>query len=294
MDGQAILPMTPALAEEIAGWRYPAPYHVYNWGEEDPLDELLDGSTYAVQNLAGDLVGFYQFGAGARVPTVEESPYPDGPMDMGLGLHPELCGLGLGKAFLLAGMRFAREKLGAPSLRLTVADFNLRARKVYESCGFSPIRRVTHQVSGDGFIVMGTQGLQYRNAISTEDYCRLRAAVGWSPIPPEQAGAGLAGSACVVGCYDGEKAVGSARLLWDGGYEAHLTNVMVLPAYQGLGIGTSMVERCMLFLRLRLRPGWRFKVHLRASGGTSGFYEQFGFTAAPGESAGQAMDMWME
>lgn len=294
MEGQAILPMTPELAGEIAGWRYPAPYHVYNLEEDAPLDGLLDGSAYAVQNLAGELIGFYQFGGEARVPDLEEDPYREGPLDMGLGLHPDLCGLGLGGAFVLAGMRFARETLGAAALRLTVAEFNQRARKVYQECGFSPIRRVAQAASGEEYIVMDTQGLLYRNTLPPEDYCRLRAEMGWSPISPRQAGAGLEGSACVVACYDGEQAVGSARLLWDGGYTAYLTDVMVLPAYQGLGIGTKMVERCMLFLRIRLQPGWRFKVHLLAGQGREGFYEQFGFTPRPNENAGPAMDLWME
>lgn len=287
-----ILPMTEELAEEIAAWEYPGEYAVYNL--EGDTSGLLDGNSYAVRNIAGELVGFYQFGKEARIPAEEDSAYPEGPLDMGLGLRPDLCGLRLGQPFAAAGVKFAREELGAEELRLTVADFNQRARKVYTYCGFFTLRRATHQETGEGFIVMGTENLKYHNSLSAGDYCSLRAAVGFSPICPEQAEVGLCGSAYVVGCRDGELAVGAARLLWDGGYTAYLTDVMVLPEYQGLGIGTQLVERCMLFLRMQLRPGWRFKVHLLAGKDRDSFYEKFGFTQRPNEDAGPAMDMWME
>ena len=299
MSEQRITPMTQPLAEEIAAWQYPGEYAVYDWREGTPLDELLDGSTYAVLNITGDLVGFYQFGQGARVPVEEDgpwggSPYREGPLDIGFGLRPDLCGLGLGKAFVLAGMKFAQEELGARSFRLTVAEFNQRARTVYGRCGFSPSRRVTQKTTGSQFLIMGTQELCYKNSVTTESYCQLREALGWSAICPQQDQAGLVGSAYVVGCYDGETAVGSARLLWDGGYTVYLTDVMVLPEYQGLGIGTKMVERCMDFLRAQLRPGWRFKVHLLANQGREGFYQRFGFVPRPNENAGPAMDQWIE
>ncbi len=297
MSEQAIVPMTPALAEELAAWEYPGEYAIYNWQEGEPLDEMLDGSTYGVLNIAGELIGFYQFGQGAQIPTAEELSYPEGPLDMGLGLRPDLCGAGLGKPFVQAGMKFAKTKLQADMFRLTVAAFNRRAQKVYSSCGFVTERTVTHGITGEGFLVMlntGQKMLRYLDTLQAEDYCRLRAAVGWSPICPAQAEAGLEGSAFVVGCYDEELAVGSARVIWDGGYSAYLTNVMVLPDYQGVGIGTKLVEHCLEFLRAQLRPGWRIKVQLQAGKDRTGFYEQFGFARQPGEDAGPAMEMWVE
>ena len=292
-EATRIIPMTQELAEEIAAWEYPGEYAVYNREQDAALDDLLDGSSYAVRNVAGDLVGFYQFGKEARVPA-EEGAYPDGPLDMGLGLRPDLCGLRLGQPFAEAGMKFAREELGAGELRLTVAEFNQRARKVYSRCGFFSIRRVVHTATGDSYLVMGTENLKYRSYLSPEDYCGLREAVELDSVCIPQAQASLEGSAYVLGCYDGPRAVAGARLLWDGGYTAYLADVMVLPEYQGLGIGTQLIERCMLFLRVQLRPGWRFKVHLLAGKGKEGFCERFGFTRLPDEDAGPAMDMWME
>jgi hypothetical protein len=47
----------------------------------------------------------------------------------------------------------------------------------------------------------------------TVGYNALRESAGWNPIHPEQAAASLAGSALVVAALDGEKTVGTARLV---------------------------------------------------------------------------------
>lgn len=292
MNPHAISPMTPELAQEVLSWEYPGEYAAYNMTGSP--DDLLDGNTYAVKDLNGFLVGFYQFGQEARIPAVEEEVYPAGPLDLGLGLRPDLCGLGLGEAFVAAQLKFARENLGASRFRLTVAAFNQRARTVYSRCGFFPVRNVTHAISGDRFIVMRTEELKYKSFVSVEDYCRLRAAVGLRALPLEQAKAGLGGSAYVAGCYDGERAVGSARILWDGGYTVYLADVMVLPEYQGLGIGTKLVEQCMVALRVQMKPEWRYQVHLLSAAGREGFYERFGFEPRPNDTGGSAMELWLE
>ena len=53
-----IVPMTHELAAQVAAWRYPAEYAVYNWQEDEPLDELLDGiclTTISRQRIFGVL-----------------------------------------------------------------------------------------------------------------------------------------------------------------------------------------------------------------------------------------------
>lgn len=134
----------------------------------------------------------------------------------------------------------------------------------------------------------------YKNTISVGDYNRLRDAVGWVPLNEEQAKAGIECSRMVVSCYEEDKIVGSARILWDGGYIAYLADVMVMPAYQRCGIGKKMVERLLLFLKSQLRDGWRIKIVLMSSKGKEPFYKKFGFIEHPNECSGAGMTVWLE
>ena len=137
-----IRPMSDASAQAIAGWRYPKPYDFYNAVPDDPdLADLLSadfrrGRYFEVDDAAGDLVGFFEF------------KHEVTPLEIGLGLRPDLTGHGLGLSFVQAGMDFAREEFGATSLSLAVTTFNARARKVYERAGFQPVETYLHRING--------------------------------------------------------------------------------------------------------------------------------------------------
>lgn len=150
-------PMTREQAQEIAAWRYDGEYAFYNRREEfipDFIESLLDGDHYACTDENRELIGYFCFGAEARVPTVEENVYDDDALDVGLGMRPDLCGHGFGLDFVLFGIHFAREVLGARRFRLSVAAFNLRAKTVYERAGFRTVREVTNSYFKNKFSIM--------------------------------------------------------------------------------------------------------------------------------------------
>ena len=111
---------------ELASWRYPPPYDFYD-GDVDPV--VNPERHFGAFDERGELVGFYYF---------EEKP-PD--LDYGLGLRPDLVGRGLGLEFFVTGLAFARERYGARRVYLHVAEFNERARIVYERAGFVVVSR---------------------------------------------------------------------------------------------------------------------------------------------------------
>ena len=133
-DAQAAFhfrPLTQANAEAIALWHYPEPFSFYDWAEDpDDLAELLDpalrGDAYlAVEDGADDLIGYFSF-KWRDLRTLE----------IGLGLHPERTGQGLGGAFLQAGLDYARSRFEPVQFVLSVATFNRRAIAVYERLGY--------------------------------------------------------------------------------------------------------------------------------------------------------------
>jgi ribosomal-protein-alanine N-acetyltransferase len=139
----SLRPMTQADAEAIALWHYAEPYSFYDWAEDpDDLAELLDpaqrGDAYvAVDDAEGVLVGYFSFRQAARET-----------ITIGLGLRPDHTGRGLGRAFLAAGLDYARTRFRPAGFALAVATFNRRAITVYERAGFVPGRVYEHATNG--------------------------------------------------------------------------------------------------------------------------------------------------
>src|ERR671920_2150163 len=135
-------PITLSDARAISRWRYEEPYSIYD-GDPTSVDALLQPrfAYHSVYDERGDLTGYFCFGedaqvaSGRRLGVYEVEPA----LDIGLGMRPDLTGQGLGEAFLLAGLRFARETYAPQAFRLTVATFNRRAIRVYERAGFEPV-----------------------------------------------------------------------------------------------------------------------------------------------------------
>ncbi|MEX2326275.1 MAG: GNAT family N-acetyltransferase, partial [Pseudomonadales bacterium] len=78
-------------------------------------------------------IGFCSYGQDGQVPGGD---YSANALDIGLGMKPELTGSGHGKAFFDAILDFAARNSEPAAYRLTVADFNERAKKLYRQFGF--------------------------------------------------------------------------------------------------------------------------------------------------------------
>lgn len=136
-------PMRQDDADAISAWLYPGEYSFYDWMSEDPDDlaEFLDptarGDDYVAVEKAGSLIGWFHF------------KQPHAPiLEIGLGLHPEWTGQGLGSRFLEAGLEYARRRFAPKQFTLSVASFNRRAIIVYERAGFAGVRVYTHRTNG--------------------------------------------------------------------------------------------------------------------------------------------------
>ncbi len=136
--------------------------------------------------------------------------------------------------------------------------------------------------------------ITYTNSITVEEYNMLRASAGWSVIHPEQILAGLKGSALIIVAKHNERSVGMARLVWDGGFAALIKDVVVLPEYQGQGVGTILMTQIMDYLKSKLKPGYIIQVDLMAAKGKENFYEKMGFLIRPRENRGAGMDLWIK
>lgn len=131
--------------------------------------------------------------------------------------------------------------------------------------------------------------ITYVNTVSADDCNKLRDSAGWPQMHRDQIETGLKNSAFIVAAKDGENTVGMARLVSDGGYVVFIVDVLVLPEYQRKGIGKTMMEKIMEYIRGKLKDGYCIQVDLMAAKGKEGFYEKFGFIKRPDDNFGCGM-----
>jgi RimJ/RimL family protein N-acetyltransferase len=152
-------PIEESDAQEIVGWRYLPPYHIYN------LENTVESIQYALnphynyhamRDENAQLVGFCSFGIDGQVPGGD---YSADALDIGMGIHPDLTGRGLGASYVVAVLEFAERKFQPNAFRVTIAAFNRRAQRVWHKNGFKPVQRFTHPASKLDFIVM-TRGVK--------------------------------------------------------------------------------------------------------------------------------------
>jgi RimJ/RimL family protein N-acetyltransferase len=149
----AIDRLQPADVRALAAWRYPPPYDIYNIEDAPALASYLCGPArgYFALRAGGELVGFCCFGGEGQVPGGD---YSAPALDIGIGVRPDLTGHGRGREFMGAVLAFAAERYPPQTLRLTVAAFNARARRLYRNLGFQIIHHFIAAHSGRDFVVM--------------------------------------------------------------------------------------------------------------------------------------------
>ncbi len=140
-----------------------------------------------------------------------------------------------------------------------------------------------------GNLEVSEMSVSYKNTVTAESANLIRAAVGFRKIHPEQLRASLDGSAFITAAYDGDMAVGMARLIWDGGSVALIHDIIVMPEYRGQGIEAEMTGQIFEFLRSKLKPGFGIQVDIRAWGDCAELYEGLGFLVSTPERRGVPM-----
>lgn len=127
------------------------------------------------------------------------------------------------------------------------------------------------------------------NQLTAEDFIRLKTATGFMRRSLEQADRAIRnGLFNVTAVCDGE-VVGMGRLVGDGAMYWYLQEIIVLPEYQGKGIGKSIVSRLLEHIRENTIPGTGVEVGLTAVKGKEPFYEKFGFSCGI-----SGMKKWIE
>jgi GNAT superfamily N-acetyltransferase len=141
---------------------------------------------------------------------------------------------------------------------------------------------------------MNAFDVQFVHTLEKSEYNALRKSVGWPELPDRQAAASLNNSAFFVAARHEGKAIGMTRVVGDGGYIAYIADVIVMPEYQGQGIGKTMVDMAMQFISDSMSEGETVFVNLMAAKGKEPFYSKFGFAERPNETHGAGMTQYLK
>ena len=117
------------------------------------------------------------------------------------------------------------------------------------------------------------------NTLSAEEFVLLWESV-WGQGPSiEQTRLAMENTLFRVSIYDGERIVAMARAIGDKGLCYYIKDVVVLPEYQGKGIGRMLIKELLSFIEENGVPETNIFVELCAMPDKIPFYEKFGFSA---------------
>ena len=116
-------------------------------------------------------------------------------------------------------------------------------------------------------------------------FARLYATTGWNAtyqLSDDELFHAISSSWYVIGAYDRDSLVGSGRLVSDGISHALILDLIVLPEYQGQGIGSSILRQLIAHCEAHQMRD----IQLFSATGKAGFYKRFGFEERPPDAPG--------
>ena len=155
MSALTFTPITADQIREYVSWKYEPPYDIY---DEDPANAgeivayYLDPryQAHGITDRSGRLIGICSLGPDGRVPG---GRYLHNALDIGLAIRPDLTGKGMGFSHIQAVIAFALKEFNPPALRVTIAEFNHRAQRVWQRAGFVQVERFGRFTDGMLFLV---------------------------------------------------------------------------------------------------------------------------------------------
>jgi len=115
--------------------------------------------------------------------------------------------------------------------------------------------------------------------IKVEEYQELRKTTGWNLIEDEIVKIALENNLFSVCVFDGDKLIGMGRVIGDGAIYFYIQDIIVLPEYQGKGVGKLIMNNIELFLNKAANNN--SFIGLMAAKDVKEFYNKFGYNERP-------------
>ncbi len=154
-------PISEGDLPQLLTWQYEPPYEIYSLGNgRADNEQLAEAADYfldpvyhfygVVDAASGELQAIISYGLDGQV---SGGDYSEEALDIGMAVRPDLTGRGLGNEFAKTAISFAVQTFRPTTLRVTIADFNGRARHVWQKQGFQPVHSFTSNASHLAFTI---------------------------------------------------------------------------------------------------------------------------------------------
>ena len=129
------------------------------------------------------------------------------------------------------------------------------------------------------------------NALTAQAFLALRASAGWIGATEQQVQKGIDNCLFTVAAIKDDQIIGMGRLVGDGFLIWYIQDVIVLPEYQGKGIGKAIMKHLIAYIEANSLPNTTVTVGLMSAKDKEAFYEKLGFRVRPNEKEGAGMVM---
>lgn len=126
----------------------------------------------------------------------------------------------------------------------------------------------------------------HENTLRADDFIELFDSAGWGRPDRELVETSLKNSFVTFEVRDGKKVIAMARLIGDGGMAFFLKDLVVLPEYQGKGVGKGLLKHIEDYIHSQLKDGWWSYLQLMSAKNKEEFYLKCGYKAHPHERSG--------
>ena len=120
--------------------------------------------------------------------------------------------------------------------------------------------------------------------ISTNEYQLIRSTTDWAKLGDKTVEKALCNDLYSVLVYDENKLIGLGRVVGDGAIYFYIQDIIVIPEYQGKGIGKMIMQDIENYLNDTASQN--SFIGLMAAEGVQQFYYQFGYEERPDNKPG--------